>query len=303
VGTRENAARIAAGAPVGASPGDVLRYLLMRQSAERPELTKHSRRAAKIAVSIGKSVGMPEGDLQDLAIAMPIHDIIKLAVPRGILDKAGPLDDAEIDEIRLHADDEVLEILLGRDLYEHPDLGFLVDIATNHHERYDGLGYHGLAGEEISPVARVAHIADDLEALTSPDRPYRSALSMEEALLLMTADVKAGGYGRRSFDPCMLRAFVSTLVASPAFEATPGNRAILASYASSDPMSDLSDGLRNRGNLLLKRTKEGDFARLTYRSDGGRKVLVSRQDGAGHDTWRAPSVARDVSYGLNGLSL
>jgi HD-GYP domain-containing protein (c-di-GMP phosphodiesterase class II) len=105
-----------------------------------------------------------------------LHDIGKLAVSDEVLRKAGRLDDHELAQIREHPKTGarlILRIAALRDA---------IPYVLYHHERWDGAGYpSGKAGEEIPLEARVLAVADAFDAMTS-DRPYRRALTHEEAL-------------------------------------------------------------------------------------------------------------------------
>jgi HD-GYP domain-containing protein (c-di-GMP phosphodiesterase class II) len=90
-------------------------------------------------------------------------------------------------------------------------MGEAVEIVRSHHERYDGGGYpRGLEGEEIPLAARIFAIADSFDAMTS-DRPYRSALSMDEAV----AEIRAGS--GTQFDPMCVEAFEGLTAADDGF--------------------------------------------------------------------------------------
>ena len=108
--------------------------------------------------------------------AAALHDVGKVAIPDAILDKPGPLDEAEWEFMRTHT-------LIGeRILAEAPALAEAAKIVRSSHERYDGDGYpDGLAGDEIPLAARIIAVCDSFDAMTS-DRPYRTAMSTEGAL-------------------------------------------------------------------------------------------------------------------------
>ncbi|WP_223290202.1 HD-GYP domain-containing protein [Nitratidesulfovibrio sp. SRB-5] len=104
-----------------------------------------------------------------------LHDIGKIAVPRGILDKRGALSARELETIRSH-------VACGcRILREIPFEGPVAEAVLQHHERFDGSGYpKGLAGEGILLEARILAVADIHEALCS-DRPCRAGLCPGDA--------------------------------------------------------------------------------------------------------------------------
>ena len=151
--------------------------------AKSPWTREHCDRVSAIALGVGELVGLDEATLRELRRAALLHDLGKLSISNRILDKPGPLSEAELARFQQHP-------LLTEQILR-PVSGFapLAAVASAHHERLDGSGYpHGLAGEELTPPMRVLAIADVYEALVS-DRPYRPAYPPQAALELMLADV------------------------------------------------------------------------------------------------------------------
>ena len=136
----------------------------------------HSERVAKASVMLAEQLGMREDRLEMLHYAGMLHDVGKLGVPTKLLQKTGPLDDAEFDAIKLHPTRGV-EMVNGIAFLNEAMLGI-----RHHHERVDGLGYpDGLAGEEIPEFARIIAVADAFDSMTST-RSYRSARSVTAAI-------------------------------------------------------------------------------------------------------------------------
>ena len=164
--------------------------------ARDPYTRGHSARVTALAESIALRLGWSEERLALLHVGGPLHDIGKLAISDEVLSKPGRLDEDELAQIR-----------------EHPKLGarLLLRVAPfrqalpyvlYHHERWDGAGYpSGRSGEEIPLEARVLAVADAFDAMTS-DRPYRHALSRDEAL----AEVER--CSGTQFDPEIVRVFL-----------------------------------------------------------------------------------------------
>ena len=137
---------------------------------------------ADIAVQIGGSLGLSATERRDLHRAGLLHDIGKLSVPNTILDKPGKLTPPEWEVVRLHPyyTQRILERIDG-----FAELAF---VASSHHERMDGRGYHrGLPGPQIPRAARILAVADVFEALTAR-RPYREGLATETVLSIMERD-------------------------------------------------------------------------------------------------------------------
>jgi HD-GYP domain-containing protein (c-di-GMP phosphodiesterase class II) len=144
---------------------------------------EHCDRVYAIATGIAVRLGFGEAALRDLGRAARLHDIGKLSISNRILDKPGPLTDAELAKVRQHP------LVTERILERVPSLGRLAPLASAHHERLDGHGYpRGLAADRLSISMRVLAIADVFEALTA-ERPYRPAYTAEGALEVMRSDV------------------------------------------------------------------------------------------------------------------
>src|SRR5579884_6444 len=135
----------------------------------------HSRRVAASAIEIARELGLSGAELDLVGQAALLHDIGKIGVPDAVLLKDGPLSTAEWVVMRTHPEE-------GARIIER--LGYLDEIVPgirHHHERPDGRGYpDGLLGEEIPLAARIIHVADSLDAMTTK-RLYRDELSFEDA--------------------------------------------------------------------------------------------------------------------------
>src|SRR5215211_5199047 len=164
--------------------------------ARDPYTRGHSARVTALAEAIARRLGWTEERLAALRVGGSLHDIGKLAVSDQVLCKEGRLDDRELAQIREHPKIGAKLLLRVAALRE------AIPYVLYHHERWDGTGYpSGRAGEEIPVEARVLAIADAFDAMTS-DRPYRQALTREEAL----AEIErcAG----TQFDPKIARVFL-----------------------------------------------------------------------------------------------
>jgi putative two-component system response regulator len=154
--------------------------------AKHPLTDGHSERLAEYAVQLGESFGLPEEELRELRLASLLHDIGKVAVPGGVLLKPGPLNAEETDMVRQHP-------VIGESICAPlKSLRHILPVIRHHHERLDGSGYpDGLAGDEIPLNARILQVADIYDALTT-DRPYRDAISSEEALEILRQEAAHG---------------------------------------------------------------------------------------------------------------
>ncbi len=135
---------------------------------------QHSTRVALITYRICMLIEMSKYYRNTITLSAYTHDIGKLSIPDGILNKEGPLTDDEYEEMKEHTIDGA-ELLEKQEKYTH-----IKDGAMYHHERWDGKGYPtGAKGEEIPFPARVIAIGDSIDAMMS-DRPYRKALSKQQ---------------------------------------------------------------------------------------------------------------------------
>jgi diguanylate cyclase (GGDEF)-like protein len=161
----------------------------------QPELHTHLQSVGRLAVVVGRRLGMNEEELDELRRAAELHDVGKAAIPDAILSKPGPLDQDEIAFMRRHT-------LVGeRILAAAPALAPVAPLVRSSHERWDGTGYPDrLAGAEISLGARVVAVCDAFDAMVS-ERPYARALSHHEAVAELR---RCAG---TQFDPAVVDAF------------------------------------------------------------------------------------------------
>jgi len=199
--TRDQAWPAKAGAGA-ASAGDagkhvVLAWLVSRVDACEPVSRGHSWRVSRLAQAFAVTLRLPPAERERLVEGALLHDVGKIAVPRDLLRRPGPLDRAEFDLVKRHAE------VGGRMLAQIPALAHAAPIARWHHERWDGQGYPGsLVGTQVPIGARIVAALDALDAMTSA-RPYREAMSLEEALEELRSN--AG----KQFDPDVVQAVVS----------------------------------------------------------------------------------------------
>jgi len=153
-----------------------IRALAAALDARDPYTAGHSERVSVLSVAIGRRLSLPPGDLEVLRLGALLHDIGKIGVPDDVLRKPGPLTDEEFDTIKQHP------VLGARILRSVPFLARHIVIVELHHERPDGRGYpNGLRGNEIPLAARIVHVADAYDAITSA-RAYRRARPSGDAL-------------------------------------------------------------------------------------------------------------------------
>ncbi len=144
---------------------------------------QHCDRVSAIATGLAAELGVDAGTRRDLGRAGRLHDIGTLSISNRILDKPGPLSDADWRKMRKHP-------LLGERILERvPSLGGLAPIAGAHHERLDGSGYpRGIDAHELTMPMRILAVADVYAALTV-ERPYRPAYALHRAVEVMRIEV------------------------------------------------------------------------------------------------------------------
>lgn len=158
---------------------DTVKSLSQAVEAKDPYTNGHSMRVGRYSCKMAERLGLSEKRIENLRIAAELHDIGKIGIEEGILNKPGRLTDDEYDKIKQHPEIGVKII---------KDITFLKEaskIILNHHERYDGSGYpQGRRNGEIMLESQILSLADVFDALTS-ERPYRSAMTVEEALQII----------------------------------------------------------------------------------------------------------------------
>jgi HD-GYP domain-containing protein (c-di-GMP phosphodiesterase class II) len=161
-----------------------------------PELGEHATRVSLHAQSVARRLGWSEARVEEVAIGAALHDVGKVNTRPEVLAKPGALDEAELAHVRAHpVEGAWLVSGVG-------SLQAALPYVLFHHERWDGGGYPtGRVGAEIPVEGRLLAVVDAFDAMTSP-RPYRPALSSDEALDEL--DRCAG----TQFDPAVVHAFL-----------------------------------------------------------------------------------------------
>jgi two-component system cell cycle response regulator len=163
-----------------------------------PSFYAHAASVLALSTKVAAALRLADDDCRTVAVAAALHDIGKLAVPAGILDKPGPLADAEWAHVRAHPAEG--ERLLAEHVPED-----VLRIVRSHHERWDGAGYPDrLAGSDIPVGARIVAVADAYTAMIE-QRPYREARSAADA----TAELRRES--GRQFDPACVDAALAVL--------------------------------------------------------------------------------------------
>ena len=153
-----------------------IRALAAALDARDPYTAGHSERVSALSVMIGREMHLGDSDLDVLRLGALLHDIGKIGLSDAVLRKASSLTAEEYEQIKRHP------ALGARILRQVPFLAPHLPIVELHHERPDGRGYpFGLRGEHIPLAARIVHVADAYDAMTSA-RAYRPARGRAEAV-------------------------------------------------------------------------------------------------------------------------
>ncbi|MGZ6295615.1 MAG: HD domain-containing phosphohydrolase [Candidatus Limnocylindrales bacterium] len=182
---------------------DVLQGLVIAVDNKDRYTKRHSEDVARYALFLADRIDLDPELRPTLHLAGLLHDVGKIGIPDTILRKPGPLTPEEYDVVKQHV---ALGDMIVRDL---PNIDLVRGGVRHHHERWDGHGYlDRLIGEEIPIIARIMAIGDAFSAMTTT-RPYRKALTVEEALLRLT---DAAG---SQLDPTLVVAFVEGIETVP----------------------------------------------------------------------------------------
>lgn len=182
------------------SPRSSIVHVLLKTLEARDLITEtHSERLQKVVVALAQALGLPQRKVTDLRLLAMFHDIGKIGVPDSILFKPGPLTLQEAGEMRRHCE-------IGYQIAQSAkELAHIADWILKHHEWWNGEGYPlGLKGEEIPLECRILSICDAYEAMVS-DRPYRKAMTHEEAVAEL---IRCAG---TQFDPRLVAKFLELL--------------------------------------------------------------------------------------------
>jgi HD-GYP domain-containing protein (c-di-GMP phosphodiesterase class II) len=164
--------------------------------AKDPYTKGHSDRVNQYTLKMARQLKLPEDQLDMLQYMSLLHDIGKIGIKDSVLNKPGKLTEEEFDEIKKHP--EVGYRIISEIKY----LSKSAEVVRHHHERYNGMGYpSGLIGEKIPLGSRIISVADAYDAMTT-ERPYKKAMTHEEALLELN---RCSG---TQFDPRVVKAFI-----------------------------------------------------------------------------------------------
>ncbi|HEV7200466.1 MAG TPA: diguanylate cyclase [Candidatus Limnocylindria bacterium] len=182
---------------------DVLQGLVIAVDSKDRYTKRHSEDVARYAVFLAGQLGLDQDLRRTIHLAGLLHDVGKIGIPDHLLRKPSKLTAEEFDVFKQHV---ALGDAIVRDI---PNVDLVRAGIRHHHERWDGNGYlEGLEAGEIPIIARVLAVADAFSAMTTT-RPYRKALSVEEALK------RLGDAAGRQLEEDLVVAFIKGMETAP----------------------------------------------------------------------------------------
>ncbi len=178
---------------------ETIKTLAAAIDAKDPYTRGYSDRVSAFSMAISRHLGFTQEEVFRVYIAAILHDVGKLGIREGILNKPGGLSDEEFEIMRRHPS-------IGAQIMS--PIRMLKDIIPgirNHHETWDGKGYPDqLEGEEIPMVARIIGVADTFDAMTTT-RPYQQAMTLDYVVAKMRS------MSGTRFDPVVIDAFTAAV--------------------------------------------------------------------------------------------
>lgn len=156
--------------------GATIQAMSLTIETRDPYTAGHQKRVSDLARAIATEMKLGKEDIDAIRMAASIHDLGKISIPAEILSKPGKINEFEFRLIQNHPQ-------IGYEILRTIEFPWpIAEIVLQHHERINGSGYpKGLRGEQIHIIARILAVADVVEAMVS-HRPYRSALTLGEAI-------------------------------------------------------------------------------------------------------------------------
>jgi response regulator RpfG family c-di-GMP phosphodiesterase len=278
--------------------------LAIVESERQTDTAVHAVGVLDVAAQIAESLNVSSEWLTEFKFAVRWHDIGKLAVPDDVFRKGvgERFSDEEWEQMRDHAAAGIA--LVGDDAPQ-----MLKNVILYHHEAYNGRGYQKVKGEDIPLEARICQVADIYDALCRK-RDYKSALSEETVLKMMTDDVAPPSKGRLDHDPFILRRFIQLRLQDQNLNISDESRQELTAFSLSDPMSDFGKKVTGTKLDYTAIFENGGWNidksghRILFRDDSPRSPkIVELRDPTGvlKRREKGPALETDVDYTDTGL--
>jgi putative nucleotidyltransferase with HDIG domain len=182
---------------------DVLQGLVIAIDSKDRYTKRHSEDVARYSLFLAAQLGLDEDLRRTIQLAGLLHDVGKIGIPDHLLRKPSRL---SADEVAVFQQHVALGDAIVRDI---PNVDLVRAGIRHHHERWDGHGYlDGLGGDDIPVIARILAVADAFSAMTTT-RPYRKALSVEEALK------RLGDAAGRQLEEDLVLTFIRAMETAP----------------------------------------------------------------------------------------
>jgi diguanylate cyclase (GGDEF)-like protein/PAS domain S-box-containing protein len=180
-------------------PDSVISSLVDTLMEDSYETREHGKRVRKMALRLGRTIGLPKSKLDELSILADLHDLGKIAIPDDIVTKRDKLNEKDWKVLRSYPE---IGYYIAKSSYKFSNIA---EYILTHHERWDGTGYpQGLKGEDIPIASRITAIADAYDVMRS-GRFYKRTLSKKEAIEELE---KSSG---TQFDPQLVKKFIEIL--------------------------------------------------------------------------------------------
>lgn len=264
---------------------------VLRPMSKDEHNATHAVAVAALMINLARELGFEEAQVREAGIAGLLHDVGKMAVPLAILNKPGPLTEAEDALMRTHP--ERGHALLFRS-GTVPDAA--LDVCLHHHEKMDGSGYpFGLRGEDMSLLARMGAICDVYDAVTS-HRPYKAPWDAADAIEKMAS-------WKGHFDDGLFEAFIRTVGIYPVgtlLRLQSDRLAIVTGVTRENPARPLVRVIMSARDGQLLRPEDIDLA-----DEADSVVSTENPREWGFDDWERQwcSLARAAKSRLPALSL
>ncbi len=184
----------------GSMRGNIINSIFHTIHEKNPKIESHSERVSQLCQQIGVAMEFSEAETNELKISGLLHDIGKVAIDDGILQKTEKLTEHEWVEIKRHSD-------IGyRILNTSPEMSDIASVVLSHHERFDGTGYpRGIKQKEIPLFSRIIAVADAYDAMTN-ERSYKRVWDKNMAIKELKKNK------RTQFDPDIVDIFVEKVL-------------------------------------------------------------------------------------------
>jgi HD-GYP domain-containing protein (c-di-GMP phosphodiesterase class II) len=248
---------------VSRNPAAIVSLARLKSSDDYTYL--HSVAVCALMVMLARQIGLPEAEVREAGLGGLIHDLGKVMIPVDILQKPGALTDEEMEVVRSHPEAGHNILVEAGGVSEAA-----MDVCLHHHEKINGRGYpHGLAGSEISFLARMGAVCDVYDAITS-NRAYRQGWDPSQSVQKMAQ------WGREGhFDESILQAFIKGIGIYPIGSLVRLDSGKLAVVVDQSPTSLLTPIVKTMFVIATKKACEPQ--RIDLSATGCKERIIARE--------------------------